>query len=71
MTTWEDAFEIRRSSDGGTWDVFKKHTEDMMAYCISEEDAIKVAKTLFKISEAIIEEQLLLDLGEGEDESNG
>lgn len=64
MVTWEDAFEIRHDN---SWDVYKKGTDDMMAYCNTEEDAIKVAKTLFKISESIIEEQLLLDLG-GEDD---
>lgn len=65
MITWEDAYDIRMSD--GTWDVFKKNSEEMVAYCSSEEDAIKVAKTLFKISESLIEEQLLLDLGGKDD----
>jgi hypothetical protein len=67
MVTWEDAFEIRDTPY--TYDVYKKGTDDMMAYSSSKEEAIRIAKTLFKISESIIEEQLLLDLG-GEDESN-
>jgi hypothetical protein len=57
MISWQDAYDIK--FEDGTFNVYKKDTTDMVAYCRSEENAVEIAQHYFNIIQDITDDFLL------------
>jgi hypothetical protein len=61
VVNWQDAYDIRH--DGGTYDVYKKNSEEMVAYCKTMEEAVRICEIYFKNIQEVADD-FLLGLGD-------
>ena len=62
MLTWNSAYDIKL--EDGFYCVYKKDTPEMVAYCKTMEEAVKVANTYLAIVREVADDALMGLLGD-------